>query len=124
MFVLMASVFSTGFFQSFVDREVLSNVPAVITIAVILSQFISNVPFVALFQPVFFQAGTGTAFLLALSAGATIAGNLTILGAASNVIVIQNAEREGSTITFLEFFRVGFPLTVVNILIYSMFLSL
>jgi Na+/H+ antiporter NhaD/arsenite permease-like protein len=44
---------------------------------------------------------------MALAAGSTIAGNLTILGAASNVIIIQQAEREGSTLTFREFVRVG-----------------
>jgi Na+/H+ antiporter NhaD/arsenite permease-like protein len=45
---------------------------------------------------------------VALAAGSTIAGNLTILGAASNVIIIQNAEKKGGvTLTFLEFVRIG-----------------
>ncbi|MCX7698030.1 MAG: anion transporter, partial [Candidatus Goldbacteria bacterium] len=59
---------------------------------------------------------------LALAAGSTIAGNLFILGAASNVIIIQNAEKKGETITFFEFARIGVPLTFINIIIYWLFL--
>jgi len=62
---------------------------------------------------------------MALAAGSTIAGNLFILGAASNVIVIQNAERRShTTITFLEFARVGIPLTILQTGVYWAFLRL
>jgi len=37
---------------------------------------------------------------MALAAGSTIAGNLSILGAASNVIIIQNAERKSGENTY------------------------
>jgi Na+/H+ antiporter NhaD/arsenite permease-like protein len=124
MFVLMASVWETGYFQSLVSGSMLSSVPLLLGTSVIVSQFISNVPFVALFQPLVQQAGTGTAQLMALAAGSTIAGNLTILGAASNVIIIQNAEKQGETITFLEFLKVGLPLTVIQILIFAGWLAL
>jgi Na+/H+ antiporter NhaD/arsenite permease-like protein len=57
--------------------------------------------------------------LMALAAGSTIAGNMFILGAASNIIIIQNAEKKAKeTITFWEFARVGVPLTVLNALVY------
>jgi Na+/H+ antiporter NhaD/arsenite permease-like protein len=63
--------------------------------------------------------------LMALAAGSTIAGNLFILGAASNVIIIQGAEkREGETITFFEFAKAGIPLTIMNSLIYYIFFKL
>jgi Na+/H+ antiporter NhaD/arsenite permease-like protein len=55
---------------------------------------------------------------MALAAGSTLAGNLTILGAASNVIIIQNAEKQGQTITFFEFLKVGIPMTVLQIMVY------
>ena len=124
MFVLMESVWQTGFFQSFVNSSSISSMPVVLGTSVIISQFISNVPFVALFQPMIQQAGGTTAQLMALAAGSTIAGNLTILGAASNVIIIQNAEKQGETITFFEFAKVGVPLTLIQIVIYWAFLSL
>lgn len=122
MFVLMEAVWETGFFQSFVDPGSVTSVPVILGLSVIISQFSSNVPFVALFQPMIMQAGGTTAQLMALAAGSTIAGNLTILGAASNVIIIQNAEKEGETITFFEFARVGVPLTVVQVGIYWVWL--
>ena len=124
MFVLMESVWETGFFQSFVSPGSISSVPVILGTSVIISQFISNVPFVALFQPIIMQAGGTTARLMALAAGSTLAGNLTILGAASNVIIIQNAEKSGETLTFFEFARIGVPVTVIQIAIYWGWLSL
>jgi len=56
--------------------------------------------------------------LMALAAGSTIAGNLLILGAASNVIIIQHAEKHEATLGFFEFARVGIPLGFANLLIY------
>ncbi|MDD1709540.1 MAG: anion transporter [Methanoregulaceae archaeon] len=123
LFVLMQSVFDTGFFQSAVDIKAVTPIPVIMIVSVVISQFISNVPFVALFQPLIIQQGMSVEAILALAAGSTIAGNLTVLGAASNVIVIQNAERQGVTITFLEFLKLGLPLTIVNVIIYSVFLS-
>jgi Na+/H+ antiporter NhaD/arsenite permease-like protein len=124
MFVLMESVWQTGFFQSFVNESTVSSVPMILVTSVLISQFISNVPFVALFQPLILQAGGGTTTsLMALAAGSTIAGNLTILGAASNVIIIQNAEKQGKTISYLEFAKVGIPLTILQIAVYWIFLS-
>jgi len=69
------------------------------------------------------QAGGTTAHLMALAAGSTIAGNLTILGAASNVIIIQQAEARGETLTFMEFVKVGVPLTLIQMGIYGVFLG-
>jgi Na+/H+ antiporter NhaD/arsenite permease-like protein len=124
MFVLMASVWESGFFQSFLNAGTFSSVPIILGLSIVLSQFISNVPFVALFQPMILEAGGSVPGLMALAAGSTIAGNLTVLGAASNVIIIQNAERQGITLTFWEFLRFGLPVTAVNMLVYWVFLSL
>jgi Na+/H+ antiporter NhaD/arsenite permease-like protein len=121
MFVVMESVWRTGFFQDLLARAALDlRSPAIIMgVSVLLSQLISNVPLVALYQPLMLHAGAGVPELMALAAGSTIAGNLFILGAASNVIIIQNAEkRSGSTITFLEFARAGVPLTILHVLVY------
>jgi Na+/H+ antiporter NhaD/arsenite permease-like protein len=123
MFVLMAAVWETGFFQSVAGTAGVTSVPAILATSVVISQFISNVPFVALFQPLILQAGGGTARLMALAAGSTVAGNLTILGAASNVIIIQQAEARGETLTFMEFMKIGVPLTLVQIGIYAVFLG-
>jgi len=124
MFVLMESVWQTGYFQSFVDQNMVTSVPMILLTSAIISQFISNVPFVALFQPMIMQAGGQTSQLMALAVGSTIAGNLTILGAASNVIIIQNAEKQGETLTFYEFAKVGVPLTILELVVYWVWLVL
>ena len=124
MFVLMQSVWNSGFFQNLISGVNISSVFAILLISVILSQFISNVPLVALYLPLLMLVGAGTKQMTALAAGSTIAGNLFILGAASNIIIIQNAEKKGETITFLEFAKIGIPLTIINLLIYWLSLSI
>ncbi len=124
MFVLMRSVWDTGFFQLFLSTQKIVSIPIIFFVSIFLSQFISNVPLVALYLPLLYQSGAGIKELMALAAGSTIAGNLLILGAASNVIIIQNAERKGYSISFLEFARAGAPLTIINIFIYWIFLKI
>lgn len=127
MFVLMESVWISGFFQDLLARidSPLTSHHAIIAVSVVLSQLISNVPLVALYQPLLTDAGVQLPGLMALAAGSTIAGNLTILGAASNVIVVQGAEKRGiHEITFAGFLKIGLPLTIVNALIYWAYLVL
>ncbi len=126
MFVLMESVWNTGFFQSVIEsfNVNLTSILMIFIVSILLSQLISNVPLVALYLPLLSNLGASAKEMVALAAGSTIAGNLLILGAASNVIIIQNAEkRSGETINFLEFAKVGIPLTIINVLIYLLFLS-
>ncbi len=125
MFVLTRSAWDTGIFQSLIVRSGagIAAPGAVMAVSASLSQLISNVPLVALYLPLLKQAGAGTPALMALAAASTFAGNLFILGAASNVIIIQGAERKsGETLTFAEFARAGIPLTLINAIIYWFFL--
>jgi Na+/H+ antiporter NhaD/arsenite permease-like protein len=118
MFVLMGAVWNSGFLQDHMTGLEVLSIPIILVISVVLSQLISNVPFVALYLPLLTLSNATDINMVALAAGSTIAGNLLILGAASNVIIIQNAERRGETLKFLEFARIGIPLTIINILVY------
>lgn len=126
MFVLMEAVWRSGFIQGSLNLESddIASIPMVLGLSVTLSQLVSNVPFVALYLPVLDQIGATAQAMVALAAGSTIAGNLSILGAASNVIIIQNAEKDGATITFTEFMKAGIPLTAANLAVYWLFLEL
>lgn len=127
LFVLMESVWQSGFFQVIIkDLNLdITSIFVVMIISAVLSQFISNVPLVALYLPLLVHQGVPVEGLMALAAGSTIAGNLSILGAASNVIIIQNAEKKANeTLTFFEFIKVGLPLTVINTLVYWVFLTI
>jgi Na+/H+ antiporter NhaD/arsenite permease-like protein len=127
MFVLMESVWDSGYFQNVIaDLHLnLRSVGIIMVLSVALSQLISNVPLVALYLPVLGHLGAATKEMMALAAGSTIAGNFSILGAASNVIIIQNAEKKaGETLTFWDFVKIGIPLTAVNTLVYWLFFLL
>jgi Na+/H+ antiporter NhaD/arsenite permease-like protein len=124
MFVLMASVWESGVLQHWLDvpGRNLAALPMVLGVGVLLSQLISNVPLVALYLPVLQAHAADPGTLLALAAGSTIAGNLLILGAASNVIIVQRAERRGAVLRFLDFARAGIPLTLLQTFVYWLFL--
>jgi Na+/H+ antiporter NhaD/arsenite permease-like protein len=82
-----------------------------------LSNLVSNVPAVLLFEtivravPVVNQQ---TAWL-ALAMSSTFAGNLTILGSVANLIVVENARREGVAVSFWEYCKAGVPITVLTL---------
>jgi Na+/H+ antiporter NhaD/arsenite permease-like protein len=82
-----------------------------------LSNLVSNVPAVLLLEPVA-QAvppATRETAWLALAMSSTFAGNLTVLGSVANLIVVESAGREGVTISFWEYCKVGVPLTLLTL---------
>ena len=126
LFVLVGSVWQSDFFQYATNslHLDLGYVPTVLLSSVIGSQFISNVPMVLLYLKLLAYVHITTTTAMALAAGSTIAGNLFILGAASNVIIVQMAEkRYNSSLSFFDFARVGIVVTALNVLIYWIFLT-
>ena len=85
--------------------------------AAALSNLVSNVPAVLLFEPVLLgiPAGSQPTAWLALAMSSTFAGNLTILGSVANLIVVENARREGVTISFWEYCKAGVPITLLTL---------
>ncbi|MFN3603932.1 MAG: SLC13 family permease [Leptonema sp. (in: bacteria)] len=122
MFVLMQSVWNTNSIQKFLKNYELHNLLNLVVISILLSQVISNVPLVYLFLS--FLDKPSVVELISLAWSSTIAGNLTILGAVSNVIIIQNAEKKAECFTFLDFFKIGLPLTLINSLVYLIYISI
>ncbi len=121
MFVLMSAVWQSGMFQTLLEDLALdvTGMPTIMLLGVLLSQLVSNVPLVALYLP--FLTNSGVLEYMVLAASSTIAGNMLILGAASNIIIIQNAEKQGATLTFLEFAKIGIPMTLLQMGIFSLF---
>lgn len=121
LFILMAAVWDTGYLQHQLSRLPIDprQPSAVLVISTLLSQVISNVPMVALYLPLLEHHHTTVPALMALAAGSTVAGNLLLLGAASNVIIVQQAEHRAKvSVSFMEFARLGIPLTALNLLVY------
>lgn len=124
LFVLVRSVWDSGAVQAWLaaDPAAYASVPVLLAGSALLSQLVSNVPLVALALPLVHAAGGQAGSMLALAAGSTVAGNLTLVGAASNVIIVQAAERRGAHLGFWRFLAIGAPLTVLNLLVYWLFL--
>ncbi|WP_027366020.1 ArsB/NhaD family transporter [Desulfotruncus alcoholivorax] len=99
----------------------------------IASAFVDNIPFVATMIPLIKDMGqlmgvtdptALNVFWWALSLGACLGGNGTIIGASANVVVIGMAEKRGVPITFMNYFIVAFPLMLVSLVLSSAYLVL
>lgn len=101
-----------------------SPVAMVSGLSVVLSNLVSNVPAVLLFKPLMAVIPDKEQAWLALSMSSTLAGNLTVLGSVANLIVVENARRAGTNLGFVEYLKVGVPLTVVTTLVGVAWLSL
>jgi Na+/H+ antiporter NhaD/arsenite permease-like protein len=82
-----------------------------------LSNLVSNVPAVLLFEPLLraMPLAARQSAWLALAMSSTLAGNLTILGSVANLIVVEKARKEGMTISLGEYCRVGIPVTLLTL---------
>ncbi|QIR36884.1 anion transporter [Tolypothrix sp. PCC 7910] len=86
-----------------------------LSVTVILSNLISNVPAVLLLHPLIPK--DDTQYWLLLAAGSTLAGNLTLFGSVANLIVVEAATNLGYKLTFIEHLRFGIPLTLCTLIL-------
>lgn len=126
LFILIASVWDSGILQQLVNKSgnSLLNLPILMSVSVLVSQFISNVPLVALYLPILHTHNANLNLYLSLAASSTIAGNLCLMGAASNIIVLNRLEKSnGFKLKTGYFFLIGAPLVLINLLVYYFFLN-
>ena len=100
-----------------------SAIVAIVSGAILGPQVVSNVPWVALQIPFLSALGFGATTpvpWVALAAVSTLAGNVTLLGAASNLIVAELAEKERIPFRLGPFVRYGLPLAAVSILVVTL----
>ena len=85
------------------------------TVALVLSNVVSNVPAVLLFRSVVPTFGDPDAAWRLLAMASTFAGNLTLIGSVANLIVVEQARAHGAPrVTFTEYLRVGVPVTLLT----------
>jgi len=120
MFVLIGAAEAAGIAQELLAAAQAANLQdtAVFTvITAILSNLVSNVPAVLLLKPVVPSLPDPTRAWLLLAMASTLSGNLTIVGSVANLIVVEAARKRGVRIGFLEYCRLGLPLTLVTLLL-------
>ena len=122
MFILMEAVWESGVLQVLLPESLTVSIPVMVTAGAVVSQFVSNVPFVLMVLPLLETAAASVPLYMAASAGCTAAGALTILGAASTIIIIQRAEKEDESLSFLTFLKSGIPITLAAVVIYSVWI--
>ena len=92
----------------------------------ILSSILDNIPFVATMIPItmVMEASGIDVYPLwwALSLGACLGGNGTLVGASANVVLSGIANKEGYNITFMSFTKVAFPLMLVTVALSTIYL--
>jgi Na+/H+ antiporter NhaD/arsenite permease-like protein len=98
-----------------VDRLNLANVPVLSAVTAVLSNIVSNVPAVLVLKPFIAGFADPHRAWLIVAMASTLAGNLAIVGSVANLIVAEKARRDGVTIGFWDYFRVGAPLTILSI---------
>jgi Na+/H+ antiporter NhaD/arsenite permease-like protein len=103
---------------------------SILWVSAVLSAIIDNIPFVATMIPVIKNMAPtfgGDQALLplwwALSLGACLGGNGTLIGASANLTVAGIGERAGVPFRFVEFAKIAFPLMLLSIAISHAYLA-
>jgi Na+/H+ antiporter NhaD/arsenite permease-like protein len=120
LFVVVGGIEATGIARELLGGAAVMGLyrPAVLTaVTAALSNLVSNVPAVLLFKSVIPTFGEPTRAWLLLAMASTLAGNLTILGSVANLIVVEHARNAGIQVRFLEYSRVGVPVTLLTLLV-------
>lgn len=110
---------------NFVDSLPLNVPTAVMWISAVPSGVIDNIPLTATLAPVmnrWIQAGASPKIWWGLILGANLGGCLTPIGSPSSIIAIGVAEREGHPIPLGRFFIICFSVTMVNLLVATIYL--
>ncbi|MNI01228.1 Arsenical pump membrane protein [compost metagenome] len=98
------------------------------------SATIDNIPFVATMIPLIKDMAVGLGLAndsaaintlwWSLALGACLGGNGTIIGASANVIVAGMASKEGKGFSYMEFLKIGAPITLVSLIIAQIYIYL
>lgn len=96
----------------------------------ILSGIIDNIPYTATMAPMIatIEHSMGVQYAnplwWSLALGACLGGNMTMIGAAANVIVTENAQKAGYKISFMYFLKYGIIVTMISLLISTAYVYL
>ena len=134
MSVIGAALFKTGMAER-IGRTLFRFAPGekslillVMLFSGFLSAFVSNTGTVAILIPIVMAVAAAkkvspSRLLIPLTAGATIGGNISVIGSPGNLIAKETIEKfsDGAmSVTFFEYAKVGVPLLVVAAVFYAL----
>lgn len=92
----------------------------------IFSSVLDNIPFVATMIPLILAMQADgmdvTALWWALSLGACLGGNGTLIGASANVVLSGISAKHGHPITFARYLKIGYPMMLMSVVISTVYL--
>lgn len=134
LFIVVAGVEKIGLFQwlsnkiiNLTKENLTLTTLAILWVSGISTSVINNISYTISMVPVIQNIGEATSFNLnplwwALSLGACLGGNGTFIAAAANLVGVNVLKRQGIIITFKDFFRIGFPIMLISMLLSSIYL--
>jgi len=128
VFVLVGSITLTGwidsisgFLSGLVGKNIFLGYTLLVFISVFVSAFVDNVPFLAAMLPVAISMSqrlgiNPSLFLFGILIGASLGGNITPIGASANIVACGLLKKEGYTVKFGEFAKIGLPFTLAAVM--------
>lgn len=128
IFILVGSINETGWIDrisqalsSCIGNNVFFGYTLLVFLAIIVSAFVDNVPFLAAMLPVALSMSSHLninppLFMFGLLIGASLGGNVTPIGATANIVTCGLLKKEGYPVSFLRFMKIGIPFTISAVL--------
>ena len=124
VFIIVECLTSAGWIESLatavsqaVGSQYLASFCIIVTLSVVFSAFIDNVPYLVATIPLVQQVAANTGaplylLLCGLLIGSCVGGNVTPIGASANIVVAGMLDRRGHPVSFSEFGKIGLPFTI------------
>ncbi|KAH8403154.1 hypothetical protein KR222_006200 [Zaprionus bogoriensis] len=113
------------------DQRLMVAILIILWVSAVASAFVDNIPLTTMMVKITISLAQNSTLNLplqplvwALALGACLGGNGTLIGASANVVCAGVAEQHGYKFTFLEFFKVGFPIMIGSIIVTTGYLLL
>ncbi|GHV19613.1 arsenic transporter [Spirochaetia bacterium] len=134
IFIVIGALAETGLLNDFatvlghfIGGNVLLGFVVILTVSVIISGFVDNVPYIIAMLPVTDALATQLGinpelYMFALLVGSCLGGNLTPFGASANIVAVGILKKEGSPLSFSGWLKIGAPFTAITTIASAIFL--
>ncbi len=133
LFIVVGGMVETGVIDKLADvimgvtgGKPIMTMMIILWVSALLSSTLDNIPFVATMIPLIQSMGDSGMDVMplwwALSLGACLGGNGTLIGASANVVLTGISAKNGYPVTYMQFLKVGFPMMILSVVICSAYM--
>ncbi|MDR1971375.1 MAG: citrate transporter [Treponema sp.] len=136
IFVVVGAIGKAGLLDDMADAldllvgdNVLLGFLLIVGFSTLISGFVDNVPYIIAMLPVAakmaeFHHIAPELYMFALLVGSCMGGNLTPFGASANVVSVGILRKQGITVSFTQWLKIGLPFTLLTTAASSVFIWL